>query len=369
MAGKIRINYDDLEDPKVDETLARLDEESSFRKGIGTKTGPLEKGQVSLIHKSWFHLMIAGLIGALIAWALIEPYLEDVKIAQGESTVFALLMYLSVGGLVGLMVGCMEGILARNFLRALKAGVVGLVIGFGGGFVAVFVAGILIQIIVPIGVSIIGEEAARDPMHNFSGFMLNVIIRSLIWAELGMTVGLGPGIGLKSKKLALNGFLGGMIGGAIGGLLFDPVYYVVSSGGTLEKEAALSRAIGFGVVGATAGLMIGLVEMLTKDAWLLMTAGLLKGKQFIVYKNPTIIGSSPKCEIYLFKDPSIEPTHAAIHIIRDGYEIEDMNTSSGTLVNRRKVRRQKLANGDEIQIGETKFIYSEKEKKSLSIQT
>ena len=106
---------------------------------------------------------------------------------------------------------------------------------------------------------------------------------------------------------------------------FDPVNYVVS-GGTLESGVAVSRALGFAVVGATTGFMIGLVETLTKDAWLLMTEGHLKGKQFIVYKNPTVIGSSPKCEVYLFKDPSIEPMHAAIHTIRDGYEIEDINS-------------------------------------------
>ena len=65
------------------------------------------------------------------------------------------------------------------------------------------------------------------------------------------------------------------------------------------------------------GLFVGLVESLTKDAWLLMIVGPLKGKQFIVYKNPTRIGSSPKCEIYLFKDPAIDPFHATINILRD----------------------------------------------------
>lgn len=364
MADKIRISYDDLKSPKVDEILARQAEESSLRRGAGTISDEMKK--VRLIHKSWFNLMIAGLVGALSAWALVEPSFKD-SVEPGETnTSAAILMLLSVGGLTGLMIGSVEGILARNFRRAVKAGIVGLAVGFGGGLLSLIVAGIVAQIIIPLGVAIIGREAAIDPAHHFSGFMLIVIVRSLIWTVVCMTVGLGPGIGLKSKQLTLNGFLGGMIGGAIGGLLFDPVNYVVS-GGTLESGVAVSRALGFAVVGVTTGFMIGLVEMLTKDAWLLMTEGHLKGKQFIVYKNPTVIGSSPKCEVYLFKDPSIEPMHAAIHTIRDGYEIEDMNSSSGTLINGRKIRRQRLISGDTIQIGETKFVYSEKEKKAQAI--
>ncbi len=360
MGEKIRITYNDLQSPKIDEILQRQNEESALRAGAGTASEELSK--ISLIHKSWFNLMIAGLLGALLAWVLIEPYIKDSEINTEGTNALLILMLLSVGGMVGLMIGSMEGILARNFSRAVKAGLVGLGIGFGGGLVSIFVAGLIALIIIPIGVSVVGKEAATDPAHHFSGFMLVVIVRSLLWTVLGMTVGLGPGIGLKSKKLVLNGFIGGMIGGAIGGLLFDPINYVVS-GGTLATHAEVSRAIGFAVVGSCAGLLIGLVETLTKDAWLLMTAGPLKGKQFIIYKNPTIIGSSPKCEIYLFKDPSIEPFHAAIHVLRDGYEIEDRNTSSGTWVNGHMIKRQKLRNGDTIQVGETRFTFSEKEKK------
>ena len=137
-----------------------------------------------------------------------------------------------------------------------------------------------------------------------------------------------------------------MIGGAIGGMLFDPINYFVS-GGTFDNGVSISRAIGFCVLGASTGLMIGMVETLSKEAWLIMTVGFLKGKQFIIYKNPTVIGSSPKCEIYLFKDPDIEPTHARINKLRDGYEIEDMNSArSGTWINGIKINRQRLNNGD-----------------------
>jgi hypothetical protein len=360
MGGKIRITYQDLQAPKVDEQIARQAEESALRIGAGTASG--EMGHISLIHKNWFNLMIAGIIGALIAWALIEPYFYDDAPDTAEHILIAYLLFGSVGGLAGLMIGSMEGILARNYSRAFKGGSMGFLIGFGGGLVSAFVAGIVLMITLYAGVLLVGREAAGDPANYFGGFMIIMIARSLAWAVAGMTVGLGPGIALKSKKLVLNGFIGGMIGGFIGGFLFDPINYAVS-GGTLASGAEASRAIGFAVIGACAGFMIGVVEMLTRDAWLVMNAGPLTGKQFILYKNPTILGSSPKCEVYLFKDPTIEAFHAAINRIRDGYDIEDNNTRNGTFVNGQRIKRKRLQNGDEIQIGGVKFLYSEKEQK------
>ena len=81
------------------------------------------------------------------------------------------------------------------------------------------------------------------------------------------------------------------------------------------------------------GLFVGMVEQWTKSAWLLMKAGPLAGKQFVVFRNPTVLGSAPKADIYLFKDEAIEPRHALIHDRGGRFEIEDMNTADGTYVN------------------------------------
>ena len=359
MSDKLKISYEELNDPLVDAAIERGKKEVSLRTGTGAASEELAR--TSLIYKNWFNLMFAGLFGAFVAWALIEPHIDDYDYGSSESSL--LLLLLLAGAFIGLMIGSMEGILARNLTRAIKAGLTGLAVGFGGGIVAIIIIGIVYTLLKGIGAGIIGYDAASDPVNHFSGFILHVIIRSILWAILGMTVGLGPGIGLKSKKLVFNGFIGGMIGGAIGGMLFDPINYFVS-GGTFDNGVAISRAIGFCVLGASTGLMIGMVETLSKEAWLIMTIGFLKGKQFIIYKNPTVIGSSPKCEIYLFKDPDIEPTHAKINKLRDGYEIEDLNsTRSGTLINGAKIKRQRLKNGDQVQIGKTTFTFSEKEKK------
>ncbi len=371
MPDKIRITYDELKDPRVDEVLARQAEENVWRAGVPAV--PAEPAKTSFIHRNWFYLMMAGLIGAFIAWAIFEPFMTSTEqiaiqnqgLSQEEALKFAgfaILMLLSIGGMIGMMIGAVEGFLARNYQRAIRCGLIGLGIGVGGALVAALATGIISQIVNLIGMAIVGEEAAKNPQHHFSGFLLIMISRSIAWAILFIAVGLGPGIALKSKKMAMNGFVGGMIGGAIGGLLFDPINYFIS-GGTMMKSAGLSRAIGFTVVGACAGLMIGLVETLAKEAWLLMTAGPLKGKQFIIYRNPTLIGSSPRCDVYLFKDPAVAEVHAAIHLVRDGYELEDKASQSGTFVNNVRIKKKRLVNGDQIRIGSALFVYSEKEKK------
>ncbi|HEX9901690.1 MAG TPA: FHA domain-containing protein [Acidobacteriota bacterium] len=366
MPDKIRITYEELKDPRVDEVLARQTEESAWRAGApAVAAGPAKTG---FIHRNWFYLMMAGLIGAFIAWSIVEPFFKDEDIINNKQAGIAFLMLISVGGMAGLMIGAAEGILARNYSRAARSGLIGLGIGVGGGLASAIIAGLVMMLVALVGVAIVGEQAASDPAHHFSGFLLLMIWRSIAWTLLFMAVGLGPGIALKSKKMAMNGFVGGMIGGAIGGLLFDPIFFLIS-GGSLAKEADLSRAVGFTLVGAFAGLMIGLVETLAKEAWLLMTAGPLKGKQFIIYRNPTLIGSSPRCDVYLFKDPEVEEAHAAINLVRDGYELEDKGTKSGTYVNNVRIKRKRLVNGDQIRIGSALFVYSEKEKKEKKGKT
>jgi pSer/pThr/pTyr-binding forkhead associated (FHA) protein len=104
----------------------------------------------------------------------------------------------------------------------------------------------------------------------------------------------------------------------------------------------------------------GLIESAVKTGWLKVTGGVITGKQFIIYRNPTFLGSSPACEIYLFKDPLVSDHHAAIHMTRDGYEIEDLNDEPSTYLNGELIERTRLRGGDEIQIGSSTFCFQER---------
>jgi hypothetical protein len=361
MEEKIIIESFECKDPAVDATLARLQQEADFREGKNVP--PVEDANVSLIYKGWFSLMLAGMLGAFIGWALIEPLVTDNDPGVGG---YILLMLFLVTGLTGLFIGCAEGILARNPLRAVRAGGIGFLMAIVGMGASLLVGGLFSSLTDEIARSVVGIQALSDPLHHTNAFIYMMVRRSMLWVFIGMGIGLGPGIGIKSKKMVLNGFIGGMLGGLIGGLLFDPIDLLFYSGQP-DYQANISRMIGFTILGAGTGLFIGMVETLSKDAWLLMTDGPLKGKQFIVYKNPTTIGSSPQCEIYLFRDVAIDEVHAKIHIGRDGYLIEDNRSNGGVFVNGTRItNQQKLKSGDQIQIGSMSFIYSEKEKKKKS---
>ena len=147
------------------------------------------------------------------------------------------------------------------------------------------------------------------------------------------------------------------MGGLIGGLLFDPICFVFQQ----AQRATVARGVGFTIIGLSVGLFVGLVEGWTKTAWLLMRAGPLAGKQFVMFRDTTVLGSSPKAEIYLFKDEAIEPRHALIYNRGGRFEIEDCNSRDGTYVNGVPVRRQVLKHGDQVVLGKTVLEFQLKE--------
>jgi hypothetical protein len=125
----------------------------------------------------------------------------------------------------------------------------------------------------------------------------------------------------------------------------------------LTRGGAASRAIGFAMVGIATGVGMGLVESALKDRWLYVTAGPLAGKQFILYKSETRIGSSQDSDIYLFKDPNILPRHAAIEIT--GARVQ-LKATGPVYWGGQLVRDRVLQDGDLVQVGRYSFRYKEK---------
>jgi pSer/pThr/pTyr-binding forkhead associated (FHA) protein len=91
--------------------------------------------------------------------------------------------------------------------------------------------------------------------------------------------------------------------------------------------------------------------------------GPLAGKSFILYKTPTVVGSAPAADVYLFKDAEIDPSHASIHRVGTTYEVEDLGSRTGTQVNGTKVRRRRLVSGDQVVIGNTILDFEERQKR------
>src|SRR5205823_15125413 len=118
-----------------------------------------------------------------------------------------------------------------------------------------------------------------------------------------------------------------------------------------KPSAHWSRLIGFAFIGLSVGGLIGIVELLARDAWLRMTQGPLTGKEFLLFKDVMNIGSSPRSDIYLFNDPQVAEHHAIIRAVGDECEIESKPNTSSVLLNNRQVTRARLRHGDNIMIG------------------
>lgn len=267
----------------------------------------------------------------------------------------SLLLFPMVAGLIGLFIGAADGIVCRLPRRALLCGLVGLLVGFIGGFICNLIANIIYAPLSQLAMRQSGEEATG---LTTLGFTIQMLGRSLAWCLAGMAMGLGQGIALRSKRLLLYGLLGGIVGGLLGGLLFDPIDMILL--GTDKPSAHWSRLIGFAVIGLSVGGMIGLVELLARDAWLRMTQGPLTGKEFLIFKDVMNVGASPRSDIYLFNDSLVAEQHAIIRALGDECEIEARQSTSPVLLNNRPISRVRLRHGDNVTIGLTSFVFQQR---------
>jgi hypothetical protein len=80
------------------------------------------------------------------------------------------------------------------------------------------------------------------------------------------------------------------------------------------------------------------------------------GESFLLQNERTTIGRSPDCEIFL-DDVTVSRKHAVL-VDEDGrFHIEDQGSLNGTFVNRRRIERIDLENGDELQIGKYRMTF------------
>ena len=455
--GIIRITREEGMSPHVDDLLKR---QASLR-GEG---GIARDRKGKWYYQNWFVFMIAGMLSALAAWAIIEPYFDDMLYIQGpiqemdreeplshriskeglqfelkvtgrgwiklngqkvwilskakflrsdgtkgpvdlsvlrsgqavglyvvheayaqmglsaamfvvpdpppnppgkalmtlealnaRTSASAMLLFAVVAAFIGLAIGSVDGLVCRLPRRALLAGAVGLVVGFIGGFVFGLVANLAYT---PITQMAMRQEGDTASGLSTVGFLVQMGGRALGWCLAGMAMGLGQGIALRSGRLLLYGLLGGVIGGLLGGLLFDPIHFFVV--GADAPSGHWSRLIGLAMVGLGVGGMIGVVELLARDAWLRMVEGPLAGKEFLIFKDTMFLGSSPKSEIYLFNDDAVAPQHAVIRCVGDNYEMENLAGEEPATVNGRPAQRMRLRHGDQISIGRTTFVFQKR---------
>ncbi len=450
---RIRITREDTDDPRVDEAL-------EHQHAVLRRLEVPDAGEVSALRRvlmsSLFYLPLAGLLGALLAWALLEPMTNDspavggqvvlvnqepfdllkargVALTVGSSEVIYVpdrtrlergadgqdafegldditpgttleakghkagpkrliavairpasearakktgekqleagglleavldpLWFLTTAALMVLFLTLFEGLSTRNWRRMAQRSALATLLGVifaGMGYIPalMFMAVPSLLVAHDFGDQMVGT------VHDisFGPLVAHIIGRSAAWACIMTAMGLGMNL-IRSTRLQLrNSVFGGMLGGALGGMVFDPIDRFIQPE-TVFAESGLSRLVGLLAVGLSVGIFMALVERMGREAWIRVLTGPLAGKSFILYRSPTTIGSSPQADIYLFKDPEIDPSHLAIHKVGTSFEAEDLGSRHGTVVGGEALRRRQLVSGDQLVLGGTILQFEER---------
>jgi len=349
----LHISRDELYEPTVDSTLAHA-------KVVLQHAQPIPEEHVSTLRRvllsHLFFTPLAGLLGGLTTWLILEPYMDDL----GESTGAFALLFPMTATLIVLFIFIADAIASRRLrgIGARWASGIGFTLLFS--ILAFIPAGMLFALvgILPSPPSITEVyDITAWPARFFVGF---IILRSLAWAIFGGALGLGMNVPRSTRAQRRASLMGGIVGGELGGLLFDPINrFLIPS----TEQGDVMRLVGLLAVGLCVGIFVALSEQLGREGWLRVRTGPLRGKAFILYHNPTIIGASPSAHIYLFKDPKVAPEHVTLHRSGNGYELVQSSSDATVLVNNAVVHRRRLVSGDQITIGDTILDFEERAKK------
>lgn len=347
----LKIDWDDLTSSEVDAQVSRMREAQSV---------PLVRtvGEPDDEKPAWYRgqiaqMTLAGLLGGLLAWGLVELFTTQSSATAGEVAVANIGFTMLLGFGIGLVLAGWDGIVTRSKEKTWRsvrtAGPVLAVTTLIGGVIAHLIYSNWVQSIVASTLSeaiALGWtdqqflDALQSQMH---------LPRGVAWAIVGLAVGVGLSLASRQRQRIINGAIGGLIGGFVGGALFDFFSSDVSA-----------RLVGIAITGAAIGLAIGLVEVARRQHWLEISSGGMAGKQFILYSGTTSVGASPECDVTLIKDPQIAPVHARLESGPNGLVATSADPHTPALVNGAVLAQQTLRDGDMLQFGSTLLRYREK---------
>lgn len=100
-----------------------------------------------------------------------------------------------------------------------------------------------------------------------------------------------------------------------------------------------------------------LVEERPAMAWMVVRSGARAGKQFGLGTGRNTIGrDGTVCDIIL-DDEAVSAQHAQVNFENGQFVIYDLASTNGTFVNKRRVQRTLLMDGDLIQVGNTILVF------------
>jgi pSer/pThr/pTyr-binding forkhead associated (FHA) protein len=192
-----------------------------------------------------------------------------------------------------------------------------------------------------------------------TGLFSGPVWRIVALTPMGVMLGLAIGASSMSQKRMIQGAIGGAIGSAIGAGVFDilgnmlGVFQLTLNNvqpGQSGEIGSVPRAVYASSMGGFIGLFIGIVDLMSRSAWVRLHLGRNEGKEWSLDFSNTAIGRSESAQIPLFGDPNVAPTHAMIRKHGNQYILQDAGTPIGTWVNGQRIQQAELRSGDTIQI-------------------
>lgn len=91
-------------------------------------------------------------------------------------------------------------------------------------------------------------------------------------------------------------------------------------------------------------------------ALLISTRGAVSGSRYLLDEDKVTVGRDSRADI-LLDDSTVSRSHAVFIRANGVFTVVDSGSLNGTYVNRRRVERAQLKNGDEIMIGKFRLVF------------
>jgi pSer/pThr/pTyr-binding forkhead associated (FHA) protein len=293
---------------------------------------------------------LAGGAAGLLAWAIVEP-MKPTQTGTEDWSRWESILILTFGTVLGLVVGAYDGYTRGGRVHLLRGLVLGGLLGGIGGLFGYGIGGGIAQ-------AIFGTATFER-----GALPVQIIARTVAFVPLGLFLGAAIGGSSLTLKRAVQGAIGGAIGGLIGGLSFDLIgtffakTILTVQNQTHGEVGGPSRAVALTLMGAAIGLFIGLVERLTRSAWLRIEYGRNEFKEWSIDSAETFIGRSESASVPLRGDPNIAQVHAVIRKQGNSYTLADGGSPVGTLLNGQYIQQAALASGSVIQIASMRLQF------------
>jgi pSer/pThr/pTyr-binding forkhead associated (FHA) protein len=295
-------------------------------------------------------MALAGLAGGALGWLPVELVSHGHTITQVEGFWTQILGVLSMAlfwGLVGGFIVAAQGKSLQFTPAVTRRFLTGLVVCFLIGVPAVYYSNAVFTMILSAG-----GWGANQPGSE----LYLRAARVIGWVLMGFICGAGVGLAsgslkdlMGSLRNIVKGAVGGWVGGFVGGVAFDII--------GANASGLYSRLFGLCALGLAVGLLIGLVQELTKSAWLNVEAGRLRGRSFNIDRAVATLGRAEENVVGLFGDPGVQPRHAVIERHGNSYVLKNLAVQQGVFLNGDRIESAELSEGDRIKISDYELSF------------